>query len=443
LTTPAPAQERERVAKEDAVLVVDGVVRQVFRSPRQTRTDYLVLIEVQRADARRAPKTAARPHFPAPGDFVHVHVFQRADAAGLVGKADSYSAIPTERAQVRAYLIPREHGVWEGTFPEWFDQTSDRPAAASKADPAPSVAEGPKGRAALAGLGMTTEPLKIKDKLALRVVSVERGGPAQQAGIEAGDVIVGAKGDVLTSAVQLEELARRGEPIPLIVVDVHTGRAAQVELRPAQKSIDPTVADPKPAPAPPRSLGISAEPVALGQRTALKVTRVQPDSPAAKAGIEPGDVLVAANGAAITGPEQLGNAIRKSGPTLTLTVRDSRSGRDVPVEVALGGPKPEKPLPTEVPGVGPEKGRLGAVTELAFYDVEAAVKVTEVEPGSPAARAGLQPGILILQANGKPILHPNDLNDAVRSSAGTLKLTVVDPRSGKKGNVEVNLGTGK
>jgi S1-C subfamily serine protease len=152
---------------------------------------------------------------------------------------------------------------------------------------------------------------------------------------------------------------------------------------------------------------------------------------------------VAANGAPITGPEQLATALRKSGPTLSLTVRDSRSGRDVPIEIALGGAKPEKPLPTEVPEVGAGKGRLGAVTELAFYDVEAAVKVTEVEPGSPAARAGLQPGILILQANGKPILHPNDLNDAVRNSTGTLKLAVVDPRSGKKGTVEVSLGTGK
>jgi S1-C subfamily serine protease len=258
-----------------------------------------------------------------------------------------------------------------------------------------------------------------------------------------GDVIIGARGETFTSPEQLEELARRGEPIPIIVVDVHTGRPSQVEIRPTRVAGDPKATEPKPAPAPARSLGITAESVALGQRTALKVTHVQPDSPAAKAGIETGDVIVAANGAVITGSEQLGSALRKSGPTLTLTIRDSRTGRDVPVEVALGGPKPENPLPAEVPGVGSEKGRLGAVTELAFYDVEAAVKITEVESGSPAARAGLQPGILILQANEKPILHPNDLNDAVRNSSGTLKLIVVDPRSGKKATVEVNVGSGK
>jgi S1-C subfamily serine protease len=79
------------------------------------------------------------------------------------------------------------------------------------------------------------------------------------------------------------------------------------------------------------------------------------------------------------------------------------------------------------------------VTELAFYDVEAAVKVTEVEPNSPAARTGLQPGVIILEADGKPVLHPNDLNDAVRSSSGTLRLTVVEPRTGAKRAVQVSL----
>jgi S1-C subfamily serine protease len=193
------------------------------------------------------------------------------------------------------------------------------------------------------------------------------------------------------------------------------------------------------APAQRRSLGLSAEPVKLGQRTALKVTRVEEGGAAQKAGIEPEDVLVAANGAPLTGPEQLGYALRKSGPTLRLTVRDSRTGKDVAVEVPLGGSVVQDSAPSNVPKLGGATRGLGAVTELAFYDVEAAVKVTEVEPGSPAARAGLQPGLLILEVDGKPVLHPNELSDAVRSSTGTFQLTVVDPRSGAKRAVQVNL----
>ena len=67
------------------------------------------------------------------------------------------------------------------------------------------------------------------------------------------------------------------------------------------------------------------------------------------------------------------------------------------------------------------------------------MKVTEVEPGSAAARAGLHPGVLVVAANGKQVLHPNDLNDAVRKATGPLKLTVVEPSSGKKSDLDVIL----
>jgi len=293
-------------------------------------------------------------------------------------------------------------------------------------------------RTAGGNLGMTFEPHTVKDRLVLRVKSVERGGPAQQAGIEVGDVIIGIKDAPLQSANQLNELARRGDAISLMVVDVNTSRSARVELQPGQQPGDTPVADKAPSlPPQRRSLGISAEPVSLGQRTALKVTRVEEGSPANKAGIEPNDILVAANGAPLTGPEQLGNALRKSGPILTLTVRDSRTSKNVAVDVAVGGPATPSTTTAVVPPTGESSGSLGAVTELAFYDVDPAVKVTEVDPGSPAARAGLVPGVLILEADGKPILHPNDLTAALRSSTGTLRLTIVDPRTGKKGTAQL------
>ena len=51
----ASAQQPVRTAPGDAPLVVDGVVRQVFRSARPGRTDFLVQIEVQRSEAKRLP----------------------------------------------------------------------------------------------------------------------------------------------------------------------------------------------------------------------------------------------------------------------------------------------------------------------------------------------------------------------------------------------------
>lgn len=449
---PASAQQREKMAKADATLVVDGVVRQVFRSPRQTRTDYLVQIEVARSEGKKTPRGTGRLTIPTPGDSVYVHVYQLNEGINRVASLDSYGAIPAERSQIRAYLTPREAGGWEGVFPDWYEVTTERSADASPADPAPGLPDVAKEKATTSSLGMTSELTKINNRTGLKVTSLERGGPVQKAGIEIGDVIVGVNGVPITGADQLEALAKKNEPLPLIVVDVNTGRVAQAEVRPGLSTAGKPTENNSPNPAPPaesatpavsKSLGLAAEPVALGQRTAMKISRIEAGSPAAKAGLEVNDIIVAANGAPITGPEQLAGALRKSGPTLTLTVRDSRTGRDTPVEVAIGGAKPANPLPGDVAG-GVEAGtgksaKLGAVTELTFYNVEAAVRITEIEPGSPAERAGLRTGMIILEANGKLMLHPNELIEAVRNSGSTLKLMTVDPATGKKTPVNVSL----
>lgn len=439
--SPSSAQPPTRLSKVDAPLVVEGIVREIFRSPRQGQTDYLLQIDVLRSEGRKFPVGGGRRQFPGPGESVYVHVSQRTDAAGQVIAADSHEDLPSERAQVRVYLIPREQGGWEGAFSDWFDPTADRLVEASPQDPAPSILESAANGSDQVDLGMTTEVLKVDDRVALRVTSVERGGAAQESGLEVGDIIAGIDGAAITDAKQLDTVAAKGKKFSLIVVDVNTGRGAQVEIDPTQPPTAAAAAN-APTTAPPKvSLGISAEPVALGSRSALKVTRVDPAGPAAKAGLEVGDIVVAANGAPLTGPEQLLGALRKSGPTLKLTVRDSRTGRDAEVAVNVGGATPAKPLPADVnapSAAAPSK--LGAVTELAFHDDDFALKVTEVETDSPAARAGLRPGLLILTANGKPMFHSSELNDVIRTSGGKLKLTILNPTTGKKSDTDVTLG---
>jgi serine protease Do len=152
-------------------------------------------------------------------------------------------------------------------------------------------------------------------------------------------------------------------------------------------------------------------------------------------------VIVTANSVPVTGVEVLSSILKKSGASLTVTVRDTRTGRDLPVEVKVGGPEATNPtpMPSELPIQAGTGRKLGAVTELVFYDVNPAVKVTEVEPSSPAARAGIEPGDIIIEANGTPVLHPKTLDELVRKSSSVLKLQVVDPSTNKKTPVNVNL----
>jgi serine protease Do len=129
----AVGQETGRATRDDAVLIVDGIVREVFRSQRQDRLDYLVEIDVKRTQADRVPRTPARVAMPAPGDILYVHVSQRS-ANGqqdrrIAGQnppsSESRQVVPAERSQVRAYLVPGTRGGWEGAGASWFETTSN------------------------------------------------------------------------------------------------------------------------------------------------------------------------------------------------------------------------------------------------------------------------------------------------------------------------------
>jgi S1-C subfamily serine protease len=472
----ASGQDRGASTRDDAVLVVDGAVRELFQSARRDRTDYIVQIEVKRSEAVRSARTPARVLVPAPGDFVYVHASRGAADPAALGRgvgsrspADAQRAIPAERSLVRAYLVPQANGGWQGAGTDWFDVSSNQPADTTASDlppPAEPSAPGggpgtvaPGGRSALLALGLTGETVNARGQTVIRVTNVDAGGPAQHAGIEQGDVIVGVDDKPLEGIEQLDTLSRKGGTLNLVILDVNSGRAVRVPVELAASDAgkpaggqppvtnspsNPPVTDTRPVPTSPtagRSLGISAEPTQIGTRTGLKVTGVRPDSPAASAGIEPGDVIVAANGVPITGADTLSAMLRKSSSSITLTVRDTRTGRDVPVPVKLSSPDAAEPVPVPADSQIPTAGgrRLGAVTEMVFYDIDPAAKVTEVEPGSPAAAAGIVPGMVIVAANGTPVLHPKELEEAVRKSGPRLTLTVVDPRTRSKSTVEVRL----
>ncbi|MDG3002648.1 PDZ domain-containing protein [Paludisphaera mucosa] len=451
---PARAQQAAQ-PKEGAAVIVEGAVREVFRSTRGEQADFVVQVDVARTELGRGAADARRLPIPAPGDAVYIHVRQAAS-----GAVRGSRPIPSEGATLRAYLYPRAGGGWEGASPDWYDQTGGPPPRADsdvamRPTPAPT-APASSGEAVLKALGVKAEPVEVNGRLVLKITEILPETPAQKAGFEKGDVIIGVNRAGFASLPQFAEIVAKGGPVAeFVLVNVRDKEqaAVKVDLGPVIAS-RPAPDRPSPAPtpspaAPKRSLGAEFEPVRLGLRSALKVTKVQPESPAQKAGFEVGDVLVEAGGIALSDETKLQEAVDKAGEKLTVTVRDSRTGRDVPVEVVLGAAEPKPaPTPAPEPDPAPAPSPGGGVTSRSFgltvkpgtADLLPVVKVAAVASGSPAEKAGLEVGDAIVGVDDRVVFAPDLFEEALKNVGSSFTLTVLDVKSGKKTPVKVQLG---
>ncbi len=447
-------------AKQDAPVVVDGIVREVYRSPRQTNTDYVVQIEVQGTQLGKAPQERLRLDVPAPGDDVYVHVFQRREDAPKVPSAGGHRAIPSEGTPVRAYLYPRSQGGWGGAYPDWFEVNNNLRAAAEEVEPAAAeaVAAGPGAAPAMtleglpkffALLGIEGQLVNAGGRVALQAADVVANSPAALAGVEPKDVILEVNGTPLNDLNKLvESIQRGGEILKLGVLDSRTGKVLPVELNLARAAVPPQGRAPLEnipslppvggvaADAGPRDLGIDAETVALGLRQALRVSHVAPGSLAQKAGIEPGDVIVDADGLPVSTPTSLMRALNDAQGTLTLTIRDVKSGKNTPIEIPVGGAAPVAPA-----GNAPQTkvGGIGLVADPIFVGGRVALKVTEVQPGSPAAKAGFEPGDVIAAVNDRSVDSVDQIVAVAKKMGPKLKVTVLDVRTRKPSVVDFDL----
>jgi serine protease Do len=153
------------------------------------------------------------------------------------------------------------------------------------------------------------------------------------------------------------------------------------------------------------------------------VSDVLADTPAAKASIEPGDVIVEFAGHAIAQSRDLSTEVSRLSPGTQVDVVVLRNGARQKLAAVLGAP-PERPVPAGPPT--PDEGsqdRWGLEAEewspelaerfgLASSGPGSGLVVTEVQPFSAAERAELSPGDILREANGKLLMSRADL-DAV------------------------------
>jgi Do/DeqQ family serine protease len=155
-----------------------------------------------------------------------------------------------------------------------------------------------------------------------------------------------------------------------------------------------------------------------GQRGVL-IAQVQPDSAAAKAGIQAGDIVVSADGKAIDNAASLRNEIGslRIGDTIKLTVL--RDGKSKLFDVKVGAPAAETTAGTQA--IHP----FLAGANLQSREDGKGVQVTAVQPGSPAQSAGLQVGDTIVSANRAEVRNLEQLKNTTKASSARLLLRVI------------------
>jgi serine protease Do len=160
----------------------------------------------------------------------------------------------------------------------------------------------------------------------------------------------------------------------------------------------------------------------LEESTGALVAEVTPDSPAAKAGIERGDVVISFNNIQIKDSHELPALVAQNPVGTPAEVTVLRGGRKQSFTVTLGeltdqqaeaqsGEESRGSWGMAVAGLTPEVRR-----RFQLESDQVGVVVVQVEPGSPAEDAGVRPGDVIEEVNRRSIKSMEDFTNAIQGT---------------------------
>ena len=202
------------------------------------------------------------------------------------------------------------------------------------------------------------------------------------------------------------------------------------------------------------------------------VTGVSPDSPARTVGLRENDIIVSVNSASITGPEEFRNAIGKMKPGASIDLVYVRGGkqRTATVELAsrdnrafgfFGRELPETPMPPKAPHAprahvfewrsdsdnDHEKVAFaGIITQslsdglAEYFKVKEGALIAEVVDDSPAAKAGLKAGDVIIKVGSDDVSDEGDVREAIHDHKPGEAVDFTVMRDGQQTTITVTLG---
>ncbi len=181
-------------------------------------------------------------------------------------------------------------------------------------------------------------------------------------------------------------------------------------------------------------LGVETQPVTasiapgLGLPADAKgalVAAVSPDSPASRAGLQPGDVLQTVNGTTVRTPHELATMVAEAKPGDTAQIGLVRDGKPTSLDVKLTALLDDRQTADAAGEQAPAQGRIGIALaplspelrdQLELGAQQKGVVVAGVQPGSPAAAAGLRQGDLLVGVGAKAVTEPGEAVTAIRAA---------------------------
>jgi serine protease Do len=190
-------------------------------------------------------------------------------------------------------------------------------------------------------------------------------------------------------------------------------------------------------------IGVQIQPVtsdiadSLGLKKAegALVAEPQANGPAAKAGIESGDVITAVNGTPVKDARELARTIGGFAPGNTVKLNVLHKGEEKAISLTLGqlpntveakadidnSDRGGTMRGTDVPRLGLTLAPAGSVAGAG----KEGVVVTEVDPKSAAAERGFKEGDVILEVAGKSVANPGEVREAINAARTDNKNSVL------------------
>ena len=179
-----------------------------------------------------------------------------------------------------------------------------------------------------------------------------------------------------------------------------------------------------------------AESFGLDRPRGALVSSVEKDGPASKAGLMPGDVILAVNGHAIERYGELSGSIAAMKPGADASLQVWRGGKQQNVSVKIAELKEQQQSAANAPGGKgkPNARQTDQATQLGLTvrqlepqekeQVQTTGTLVVEDVTGPAAAAGVQPGDIILGINGKRVKTSKELQDAAKASGKNVALLI-------------------